>query len=64
GGLSMLWGYVQSALKGEKRLSETDPDLVAYIRRYQRQALIKGKARAIADLDADGAARFAARARA
>ncbi|MEM1361679.1 MAG: glycosyltransferase [Pseudomonadota bacterium] len=52
GGLSMLWGYVRSALNRERRYSETDPELVAFIRRFQRRALIVGKARAVAEIEA------------
>lgn len=52
GGLSMFWGYVQSALKGERRYAEVDPDLVAFIRRYQRRALKVGKSRATAEFEA------------
>ena len=55
GGLSMLWGYVQSALKGERRYAETDPELVAFIRRYQRRALRIGKTRATAEFEAERA---------
>ncbi|MEM1340770.1 MAG: glycosyltransferase family 2 protein [Pseudomonadota bacterium] len=58
GGLSMFWGYVQSWLKGARRYE--DVELVAFIRRFQRRALIVGKARAVAELDLAGAARFAA----
>ena len=61
GGLSMFWGYVQSALNGERRYSEVDPDLVRFIRRYQRRALVVGKSRAVAEQEAQGAASFAAR---
>lgn len=52
GGLSMFWGYVLSALKRERRYAETDPDLVRFIRRYQRRALVVGKSRATAELEA------------
>ncbi|MEM9755876.1 MAG: glycosyl transferase family 2, partial [Pseudomonadota bacterium] len=50
GGLSMFWGYVQSWLKGARRLD--DAELVAFIRRYQRRALVVGKTRATAEVEA------------
>ena len=50
GGLASWWGYVSAALRGAPRLD--DPELRTFIRRYQRRALVKGKARAIAEIDA------------
>ena len=58
GGLSMFWGYVQAGLKGERRYAETDPELVAFIRRYQRRALRIGKTRATAEFEAERASNW------
>lgn len=41
GGLGMLWGYVRSALRGERRYD--DLEFRAFLRRYQRECLVKGK---------------------
>lgn len=51
GGLAMLWGYVRAALQRRPRLD--DPGLRAFIRRYQRRALLGGKARAVAAIEAE-----------
>jgi glycosyltransferase involved in cell wall biosynthesis len=51
GGLAMLWGYAGAWLAGRERMA--DPDLAALIRRYQRRALIVGKRRAIAEIEAE-----------
>lgn len=51
GSLAMLLGYFNAWRNGTKRLD--DDDLVAFIRAYQRRALIVGKARAIAEQEAD-----------
>lgn len=56
GGISMLMGYFGAMLRRDKRLD--DPELRAYIRRYQRRALVKGRAKAMAESEAEGAARF------
>ena len=56
GGLSMLQGYFGAMLKGERRLD--DPDLVAFIRAYQRRALRVGRARAMAEVEMERASRF------
>lgn len=56
GGLAMLQGYVQAWMRGERRLD--DPELRAFIRDYQRRALRKGKARAVAEIEAERAALF------
>jgi biofilm PGA synthesis N-glycosyltransferase PgaC len=50
GGLAMLYGYVRAWLRGAPQLD--DPELRAFIRSYQRQALVKGKAGAIAAIEA------------
>ena len=54
GGLSTVQGYVGAWLKGEKQLD--DPELVSFIRAYQRRALFKGKAQAVAEQEAAQAA--------
>lgn len=53
GGLAMFWGYVQSWLTGARRYE--DAELVAFIRRYQRRALLAGKSRAVAEIEAETA---------
>jgi glycosyltransferase involved in cell wall biosynthesis len=50
GGLAMLKGYLAAWMRNERQLN--DPDLVAFIRAYQRRALIVGKARATAEIEA------------
>jgi biofilm PGA synthesis N-glycosyltransferase PgaC len=50
GGLATWWGYVKAALAREPQ--QSDPDLAAFIRAYQRRALIVGKGKAIAEIDA------------
>ena len=57
GGLAMLRGYFGAWLRGAPRLD--DPELRASIRRYQRQALIRGRKAAIARIEAEQAHRFA-----
>ena len=49
GGVGMLLGYGKSALEGEARYD--DPEFRAFLRRYQRDCLLKGKARATRELD-------------
>jgi len=49
GGLAMLWGYVKSSLQGNARFD--DVELVAFIRQYQWACLLKGKAKATAELN-------------
>jgi glycosyltransferase involved in cell wall biosynthesis len=56
GGAAMWWGYVRSMLRGEPRLE--DREFRAFLRSWQWAALIKGKGRALADLDARVAARW------
>jgi hypothetical protein len=53
GGLAMLQGYVGAWMRGERQLD--DPELVAFIRAYQRRALRVGKARAVAEIEAERA---------
>lgn len=49
GGFAMLWGYLKSLLQRKKRFS--DDELVRFIRNYQWQCLLKGKARATRELN-------------
>jgi hypothetical protein len=49
GGLGILWGYLKATLEGGKRM--TDADYLAYVKRYERDALIFGKRRAAARYD-------------
>jgi len=44
GGLAMWWGYVSSAFRRERRLE--DVDFRRFLRRYQRQMMLRGKRRA------------------
>lgn len=46
GGLAMLQGYFGAWLRGAER--HDDPELRAFIRRYQRRTLLAGRARAMA----------------
>jgi len=50
GGLAMLYGYARAWLRRAPQLN--DPDLRAFIRSYQRQALFMGKSGAIATIEA------------
>ncbi|MCF3933453.1 glycosyltransferase family 2 protein [Acuticoccus sp. M5D2P5] len=50
GGLNMFIGYVNAWRTGEKQLP--DPQLRAFIRRYQRRALLVGRRRAVAEIEA------------
>ncbi|MBU2994053.1 glycosyltransferase family A protein [Octadecabacter sp. 1_MG-2023] len=50
GGLAMMQGYFGAMVRGKPRLD--DPELIAFIRAYQRRALTRGRAAAIADIDA------------
>jgi len=54
GGVAMLWGYFGSALRGRERYG--GPEFRRFLRDYQRACLLKGKARALAELDARQAA--------
>ena len=51
GGLATVQGYLGAWLRGEKQID--DPDLIRFIRAYQRRALFKGKAKAIAEQEAE-----------
>lgn len=59
GGLAMLQGYVQAWIGRERQLD--DPDLIRFIQGYQRRALRKGKAKAVAEIEAELAPLFAAK---
>lgn len=59
GGLAMLQGYLQAWIQGARQLD--DAELRAFIRAYQRRALRRGKARAVAEIEAERAAVFAGR---
>jgi hypothetical protein len=54
GGLAMLQGYFGAMLRGAGR--QSDEDLITFIRAYQRRALQVGKARAVAEIEAERAA--------
>ena len=53
GGLASLQGFFGAWLKGEKQYD--NPELRAFIRRYQRRALLGGKAAAVARAEAERA---------
>lgn len=53
GGLAMLQGFFGAMIRGERRLD--DPELRRFIRRYQRQVLFEGGARAMAETEAERA---------
>lgn len=50
GGLSMLQGYFGALLRKERRLD--DPELIAFIRQYQRRILRVGRPKAMAETEA------------
>ena len=54
GGIYNLIGYLEAALKGAPRHGDTE--LRTFIRRYQRRALLVGKAKAIEEINARQAA--------
>jgi glycosyltransferase involved in cell wall biosynthesis len=56
GGAAMWWGYVTCLLSGRKRYD--DPEFRRFLRRYQWSCLLRGKRRATARCDAEGAARW------
>lgn len=56
GGLAMIQGYLGAWLRGEPR--HDDLALRGFIRAYQRRALRVGKARAVAEIEAERAALF------
>lgn len=58
GGLAMIQGYLSAWLKGTKQLD--DPELRAFIRRYQRRALRGGRQRAIREIEIEQATQFEA----
>jgi len=56
GGLAMWWGYMQSALTGQKRYE--DRQFRRFLRRYQWDCLLKGKSKATQNLDAHQASQW------
>jgi biofilm PGA synthesis N-glycosyltransferase PgaC len=56
GGLAMWWGYLWSVLRGAPRYE--DPGFRRFLRRYQRDCLLRGKTTATRRLDARQAARW------
>ena len=50
GGLAMAQGYIGAWAKGAPQIENAE--LKRFIRAYQRQALLKGRARAVADIEA------------
>ena len=48
GSLSMVWGWLESAIRRRPRYEE--PGFRAFLRRYQRRALLVGKRRAVEEL--------------
>jgi len=57
GGFGMWWGYVRSMLAGKERLP--DPEFRRFLRRYQWFCLLRGKAKATALLNEQGAEKWA-----
>lgn len=55
GSLAMMWGWLKSALRGAPRYG--DAEFRKFLRRYQWRALMVGKARATAEIDAANATR-------
>ncbi len=53
GGLAIVQGYFGAMLRGAER--HGDPELRRFIQRYQRRALLVGKARAVAEIEAERA---------
>jgi len=56
GGAAMWWGYVESALQRKRRFD--DSEFRAFLRAYQREALLKGKAQAAREVNDRQAARW------
>lgn len=56
GGLASLQGFVAAWWRGDAQFD--NPEIRAFIRAYQRNALFKGKARSVADIEASRAAVF------
>ena len=54
GGLAIIQGYLGAVMRKEGR--HADSELRAFIRRYQTRALLVGKARAVAEIEAERAA--------
>lgn len=54
GSLAMVWGYLSSWMRRLPR--HQDPAFRAFLRRYQRSALLRGKRRTIRALEAEGEA--------
>jgi len=59
GGLHMLRGYFGALLSRKPQLA--DPELRAFIRRFQRQALMKGKKQAVREIEAAQAGQWRSR---
>jgi glycosyltransferase involved in cell wall biosynthesis len=55
GSMAMMWGWLKSALRGAPRYGNAD--FRKFLRHYQWRALVVGKARATAEIDAANAAR-------
>jgi hypothetical protein len=55
GSMAMMWGWLKSALRGAPR--DGNADFRKFLRHYQWRALVVGKARATAEIDAANAAR-------
>ncbi|MBT0571521.1 glycosyltransferase family 2 protein [Curvibacter sp. CHRR-16] len=53
GSAAMLWGWVKSALQGKPRYN--DLEFRRFLRTYQARALLVGKAKAVAEIDARNA---------
>ena len=56
GSMAMCWGWLRAFLRGEPRFDA--PDFRRFLRRYQWRALLRGKSRAIAAIDAETADRW------
>ena len=56
GGLASLQGYLSAWWQGDAQYEEAE--IRSFIRRYQRRALIVGKARAVAEIEAERASAF------
>jgi biofilm PGA synthesis N-glycosyltransferase PgaC len=56
GGLGMLHGYFKSMIQRKPRYG--DSEFRAFLRRYQWSVLLKGKARAVAELNKSQAVRW------
>lgn len=62
GGLMMLYGYLTAWAHGERQLG--DPELIKFIKNYQRRAMWQGKARAVDQIEAERSKFFQKNARA